>query len=181
MRLDLVRLGDEHRRPAGQREVVEERRGSIDVVRIAWKLRERHDRCLIDGPGRALCRRVVGPDRLDRVAHELEPDRSLGTGRIEVDDPAADAELARLVDRILPGVTGGREQIGEIGRGDVESRRDDQRGRLEPLRRGEPGQQRGGGGDDDPGGAGGQRVEGARAGRGDVEVRRHAAIRIHLV
>ena len=99
VRLDLVRLGHEQHRAAGQRQVVEERRRTIDVVRIAGELGERHDRRLIDSSRGALRRGVVGPDRLDRVADELEPDRTLGAGRVEIDHAAAHAELARLVDR----------------------------------------------------------------------------------
>ena len=44
--------------------------------------------------GRSLRRRVVGAERLDGVADELEPDRPLVAGRVEVDDAAAHAELA---------------------------------------------------------------------------------------
>ena len=39
-----------------------------------------------------------------------------GAGGIEVDDAAADAELAGLVDRILARIAGGGEPVAEIDR-----------------------------------------------------------------
>ncbi len=99
---------------AGQRQVVEERRRSIGFVGSAGKLGQRNDGGLVDCAGRSLRRGVIGADGLDRVADELESDRALGAGRIEIDDPAADAELARLVNGILARVAGAREKIAEI-------------------------------------------------------------------
>ena len=120
MRADLVRLRDEHDRPCrcarDSRTPSRDRSGVIGVVE---QLLQRHDRCLIEAPRSIAASRVVGADRLDRVADELEPDGSRGAGRIEVDDAAADAELAVLVDRILARVAGLGEQIAEVDRRDV--------------------------------------------------------------
>ena len=64
-------------RPA-RRQVVEEGGGPIRrrPGRRGPRL-QRNDGRLVDRAGRALRRRVVGTDRLDRVADELEPDRPL--------------------------------------------------------------------------------------------------------
>ena len=56
-------------------EIVEDRRRSIASIRIAEQFLQRRDRGLVERRGRSLRRRVVGADRLDRVADELEPDR----------------------------------------------------------------------------------------------------------
>ena len=65
---------------------------------------------------RSLRRRIVGAQRLDGVADELEADRLSRAGGIEVHDAAADAELAGLVGRILAGVAGLRQPIAKIDR-----------------------------------------------------------------
>ena len=88
---------------------------------------QRRDRGLIERGGRTLGRRIVGANGLDRVADELETNRLPGAGGKEVDDAAAHAELAVLVDRILSRVAGGREQVSEIGRRNVVARRQRQR------------------------------------------------------
>ena len=80
---------------------------------------QRHDRHLIDRRDRSLRRRVVGAQRFDRVADELEPDRLRLAGGKHVDDAAADRELAVLVGRILAREAGVDQQLGEIDRRDV--------------------------------------------------------------
>ena len=47
-------------------------------------------------PGRALRVRIEGPDRFQRVAEEIEPDRLRGARREEVDDAAAHRVFAGL-------------------------------------------------------------------------------------
>ena len=56
---------------------------------------------------------------LDGVADELEPDRLRFAGRKDVEDAAADGELAVLVGRIFAGEAGIDQQLAEIGRRDV--------------------------------------------------------------
>ena len=77
---------------------------------------QRDDADLIDRLERSLCARVVGADRFDRVANELEPDRLRLACRIHVDNAAADRELAMLVCRILAAEAGVDQQIAQIGR-----------------------------------------------------------------
>ena len=59
---------------------------------------------------------IVLADRLDRVADELDAERLGRAGREEVDDAAADAELAVLVDGIFAGEPRVGEQLREIVR-----------------------------------------------------------------
>ena len=75
-------------------------------------------------------------------------------GREDVEDAAADRELAVLVGRILAGEAGVDQQLGEIGRRDVLAGLEVDRGREQALRRADPRQQRRGRRDDDPRGAG---------------------------
>src|SRR5215203_1689446 len=119
MCLHLVRLRDEHVGPAVGPEVVEYRCGTIGIVALAQQVLQWNDRRLADAADRTLRGRVVRANRLDRVADELESNRLFGTGRKEIDDAAANAELTRFVDRVLTGVARGREQIAEVGGGDV--------------------------------------------------------------
>ena len=77
-------------RPVGRRRLpasTDSRSGTID------ELIERLDRPLRAG--------IVAAERLDRVADELEPDRLGLAGGKDVEDAAADGELAVLVGRIL--------------------------------------------------------------------------------
>ena len=53
-------------------------------------------------------------NRFDVVADELQADRLRAPPGEEVDDTAADAELARLIDGILAGVAGCREQVAKV-------------------------------------------------------------------
>ncbi len=52
-----------------------------------------------DRPERALGQGVEGPDALQQVAEQIEPERLLGAGRVDVDDAAADRVFAGLHDR----------------------------------------------------------------------------------
>ncbi len=90
---------------------------------IARQLLQRRDRRPIERHARPLCRRVVGANRFDGVADELEPNRLVGAGWIEIHDAAAHAELAGFVDWILARIAGLREEVGERRRRDVLARR----------------------------------------------------------
>src|SRR6185503_3806468 len=46
-----------------------------------------------------LRQRIEAADRLDRLAEEIEPDWLGGARRVEIDEAAADRELARLAHR----------------------------------------------------------------------------------
>ena len=117
-RAEFVRLRDEDGRPAAGPEIVECGCGSVGRVCTRDELLQRRNRRLIERAGRSLRRRVVGPDRLDRVADEFQADGLARAGGIEVDDPAAHAELAGLVHRILAGIAGARQQVAEVDRRD---------------------------------------------------------------
>ena len=119
VRMHFVRLRDQDDRTLTAPQVVEDgRRSILPLVLVIGgdQLLQRRDRRLVERGGRSLRRRVVGADRLDRVAHELEPERLARARREEVDHAAANAELARLVDRVLPRIAGGCEQVAEIDR-----------------------------------------------------------------
>jgi hypothetical protein len=128
-----------------------------------------------------LCGGVVGTQRLEGVADELEADRVLGAGWKKIDDAAANAKLAGLVDRILPGVAGGSEQVAQIRRRDLHAFTDRQRGRLNVLRRADARQQGCGRRHDNPGSALSEGVQRSRPRRCDFEVRGETAIRVHFV
>ena len=117
---------------------------------------------------------------LDRVADELEADRVRLAGRENVEDAAADGELAVLVGRIFAGEAGIDQQLGEIGRRDVLAGPQLDRGGEQPFGRADARQQRRRRGDDDPGRAARERMERPRAGRRDADVRRHPAVRDRL-
>ena len=91
-RLDFVDLRDEHC-AAQIVQVVEDGRRAGRISEI-HELGQRDDLCLIDRLDRPLRIRIVGAQRLDVVADELDADRMLCAGRIEVDDPAAYREFA---------------------------------------------------------------------------------------
>ena len=148
---------------------------------VAERLPERHDGDVVDAGHGALRRGVVPPDGLDGVADELDADRLCGSGGKYVEDTAAHAELAVLIDRILMGEPRLGKQIGERPGGDVVTGSKLARDPLDFVWPRHPGQQGNGGRDDDPGRAGGRAVKRARAGRRDVEVRREAAVRVHFL
>src|SRR6266545_6304483 len=102
-------------------------------------------------------------------------------GREDVDDSAANGELAVLVGRIFTAEPGIDEQFREIGRCNVLPGLQLERRRGEPLRSSDAWQQPGGGGDDDAGGAMGEGMQRARTRRRDADVRREAAVWIDFV
>ena len=122
--VDVVGLEDDERR-AGLPHVVDDRRGSIERGGIVGpiigrqELALRRDGDLIERCQRSLRGGVVPADRLDDVADELEPDRLRLERRIEVDDAAADAELAVLVHRVLGREPGEGQPLAEIVRRDL--------------------------------------------------------------
>ena len=81
--------------------VAERSSASRRLAPVSEQLALRADRDAIERRERSLRGRVVPADRLDDVADELEADGLRFGGGIEVDDAAAHAELAVLVDRIL--------------------------------------------------------------------------------
>ena len=86
-----------HQRAGGAHVVDDRGRQVVAEQRFAL----RADRELIERGERSLRGRVVPPQRLDDVADELEADGLRFGGRVDVDDAAADDELAVLVDGIL--------------------------------------------------------------------------------
>ena len=86
-------------------------------------------------------------------------------GGKDVDDAAANRELAVLVGRILAREAGVDEQLGQIDRRDVLARPEVDRGSEQALGRRHARQQRRRRGDDDARGARGDGVQGPRAHR----------------
>ena len=119
VRAHLVRLGHDDGGPAAGPEIVEDGRRSVRRRPLRRSAPAAARSRLIERAGRALRRGVVRADRFDRVADELEPDRLARAGGEEVHHAAAHAELAGFVDRILPRIAGGGEQIAQVGRGDL--------------------------------------------------------------
>ena len=81
------------------------------------------------------------PDRLDRVAGEVEPERLGASGREDVDDAAADAELAVGIDRVLAREAGVDQQRRQRVGIDFVAGLHLPRGRQQPVGRAELGQQ----------------------------------------
>ena len=157
-------------------------RSSVVVRRAHGKhILQRHDADLIDRLDRPLGRRVVATHRLNRVADELEPDRLRLAGRKDVDDAAADRELAVLVRRILAREAGIDEQLREIDRRDLLARLQIERRAEKPARSADARHQGRGRRDHDAGGAGADAVQRPRAHRRHADVRRQPPVRIHLV
>ena len=115
VRVDLVAFGDDHARFLDAGKVVEERCRPI----VSKHVPQRNHGELIDGVNRPLGRWIVGAQRLDRVADELEPDRLRVARRVDIENAAADREFAVLVSRVLAGKAGFDEQLAEVGRCDV--------------------------------------------------------------
>ena len=177
VRVDLVALRHDDARGAGARQVVEDRGAAIVLQDVA----QRDDRDLIDRRDRSLRRRIVGAQRLDRVADELEPHRVRFAGGKHVGDAAADREFPLLVGRIFAREAGVHQQLGEIDRRDVLSRLQGQRRRQHAVGGRDARQHGGGRGDHDARGALRDRVQRARPHRRDADVGRQAAIRIDFV
>ena len=74
----------------------------------AESLRGRVDRGLVDLAQRPLRERRERADALDLVAEELDPERLAAGGREDVDEAAADGDLAALLDPLDPLVAGER-------------------------------------------------------------------------
>ncbi len=181
MCLHVIGFRDEHDRAAIGPQVVEHAGRSIRGLRVRDNILEGRNRGLVEGRCRALCRGIVGPDGLDRVADELETNRLPGTCRVEINNAATHAELAVFVDRILPGIAGRGEQIPEPRWRHVLAGGERQRYGFELRRRTDPRQERRSGGDDQPGGLFGDGMKCSRAGRCDVEMRSQSSIRIDFV
>ena len=175
--VDFVALRDDQARFLDARQVVEKRRRPI----VAEHVVQRNDGQLIDRLDGSLGRGIVGSERFDRVADELEPDRPGIAGGIDVHDAAADRELAVLVRRIFAAEPGIDEKLAEIGRGDVLIRPQIDRGAQHARRAADARQQRRGRRDDDSARAARQGVEGPGACRGDADVRRHPAVRVDFM
>ena len=125
---------------------------------------------------RALGERRERADRLDLVAEELDPKRLAARGREDVEDAAADGELAALVGPLDPLVAGERELLGEPVDARLVAEREPQR-RGPGLRRRRQLGERGRGGADEP--ARGQHVEGAGALADEVRRRLESRLPAH--
>ena len=147
----------------------------------AEQLALRRDDDAVNGNLRALRCRVVLAERFDHVADELEPERLRLPRRVQIEDPAADAELAGLVDGIFGVEAGHREQLAEMGRRDLGARRERQARGAEARRWREAGGKRAGRGDDKAGRSRCHRVQCRCTDRSYLQVRREAAVRVDLV
>src|SRR5581483_4486110 len=125
-RAHLLRLPDEVRAAEGGDEVVGNRRrrrllvlvrAEVDLDQLAPPLGGRvHDR-RVDLAQRALRERRERADLLHLVAEELDAERLAAGGREDVDEPAADRELAAFLDALDALVAG----VGEVLRDRVQS------------------------------------------------------------
>ena len=86
-----------------------------------------------------------------------------------------------LVGRVFAAETGVDKQFAQVGRRDFVAGLELDRCVHQALRRADARQQRRGGGHDDARRSGDQRMQGAGAGGGDADVRRHAAVGVDLV
>ena len=96
---------DERQIAIGRKVVKEGRRARF--------LGQRNDRGLIERLNRALRGRIVPPDRFDGLADELDANRIVGPCGKKIDDAAANAEFAVLVDRILAGEAGVGQKVSQ--------------------------------------------------------------------
>ena len=116
---------DEVVRDGDRRVVVRERR----LHEVGAALGGRMDPRGVEGAERSLREGRERADRLDLVAEELEADRLPARRGEDVDDAAADSELAAFLDAIDPGVAGEGEVLGEaVGAGLVADLEDERRG-----------------------------------------------------
>jgi hypothetical protein len=166
---DPVRLPDEVGRAAERRdEIVRDRRrrdaGEGRLGAVAAALGRRIDDGALDRMQRPLRERRVRAHRLDLVAEELDAERLAAGGREDVDDAAADRELAPLLGALHALVAGEGKALGQVVLGVVGEA---DRGRALSGRRHALGECRSRGGDELPGG---EHVE--RAGPLADEVRR---------
>ena len=180
--------GSETSRTAGRAaEVVEDGRGAVSVsssaVSTTGAVLQRDDRDLIDRRRGSLRRRVVGAERFDGVADELEANglrvRRRGRCRRRRRGPQNSPGSSTGSCACSPASTRrSPRSTGEISLPGLQRRATaalDARGRRETR------QERRGRRHDDARRSGAQRVERARARRRDVEVRRQTAIGIDLM
>jgi hypothetical protein len=121
------------------------------------------------------------PNRLDGVADEVEPRRLGAAGGKDVDDAAADAELAMRVDGVLPGEAGVDEQRGKRVRIHLGAGPQFDRGGKQSVGPAHSRKQGSGRRHDHAPRAGGRRVQSPGAGREHAGMRREAAVGIDLV
>ena len=136
--------------------VVDERR--LDQIQAA--LGGRIDDRRLDRMQCALRERRERAHLLDLVAPELDAQRLAARRREDVDEPAANGELAALVGALDTFVARERERLGELLEADPLARRDPDRLRPRVRRRHRLGERRGRSGDEP---AGGEHVERACA------------------
>ncbi len=138
-RAHLVGLPDQVGRALERRHEVAGNRRQLTVVavprldQIEPSLGGRVDRGAVHGPQRALREGREDPDRLHLVTEQLDPERLAAGAREDIDDPAADGELAALLGPVDPLVAGKREQLGQLVA--LEEVADGDRERLGPGRR----------------------------------------------
>ena len=89
------------------------RAAQVGLDEVEAPLGRRVDDGTLDRPERSLRERRERADRLDLVAEQLDPERVAAGGREDVDDPAADGELAALLDPLHPLVAGKGEVLRE--------------------------------------------------------------------
>ena len=89
----------------------------------------------VDRAGRALGQRIERAQRFDLVAKEIEPHRLRRARRVEIDDAAADRELARLAHRVGAGVTVVAEEALQPVEADFPAGTDRQHPPIEQLTR----------------------------------------------
>ena len=145
LRAHVLRLGHDDAHRPRRAQIVEDgrrwRRGTSGDLSRVWPsgFPHRHDLKLIQRFDRALGPRIEAADRLDRVADELDADGRILAGGIDVENAAAQRELAVLVDRILPLVAAVDEDLGQRLRIDLDARPQIERRREDRLRRGSRG------------------------------------------
>ena len=118
---DLQRLGEDHHRPLGQQVQVAHRAG-VGLRRLG---RRGYDLDRVDRPVGAHGVQIDLGDPVDLVAEKVQPhgcgpaalvavlgrDDEGPAGREDVDDPPADREVARFLDRLGPLIPGLREPL----------------------------------------------------------------------
>ncbi len=192
VRHDVATLDDEQAR-AGLRGVAEDGAIAIDglgagvvrALRVAaagfrQHVAQRQQQHVVDRLDRSLRLGVVAAQRLDGVAEELDAHRVRLARREDVDQTAADAELAVLVDGIGAGEAGVDQATRQGGQVEVDVRPQRDPGVTHPADAADAGGDGGDRGHDDAGRPRRQGVQCPRPGGGHVEVRRDLAIRIDL-
>ena len=112
---DLLGRGDRDQRPLGHQVERGEEVRRVDLIPVLGRQLGRRGQLHPLG----VAERALGEDRepaqrLDLVAEQLDPDRPLLGRRVDVEDPAADGELAALLDLVDPLVAGVGEQHGDV-------------------------------------------------------------------